>query len=136
ENRLWSWLAVRAFLIGGLLGPGAAPDGPDAEEAAARREIADRLPQIEAERERLPGWVARLAASGRPLQFAPIHGDYYRGNLLVEEDRVSAVLDWEECHPDWLAGELGRALWEFCKSETHQILQVDRAREFLGAYRE
>jgi len=55
---------------------------------------------------------------------------------LVEDDRVSAVLDWEECHPDWLVAELGRALWEFCKAETGSMLHADRAEEFLHAYRE
>ena len=103
---------------------------------AARQGITARLPQIEQERERLQSWVARLAASGRPLHFAPTHGDYYRGNLLVEEDRISAVLDWEECRPDWLAAELGRALWEFCKSETRHTLGRTGAGDFLRAYRE
>ena len=46
------------------------------------------------------------------------------------------MLDWEECHPDWLVAELGRALWEFCKSETRQTLHAERARDFLRAYRE
>src|SRR4029077_17620623 len=39
ENRLWSWLPVRAFLTGGLRESGRTPEELDAEGAAARREI-------------------------------------------------------------------------------------------------
>jgi hypothetical protein len=46
------------------------------------------------------------------------------------------VLDWEECRPEWLAGELGRALWEFCKSDSRHTLQAERAGDFLRAYHE
>src|SRR5947209_2324566 len=137
RNRMWEWEPVRGFLRPRARGHGPAIlAGADTEEAALRRQIADRLPQIEQEREGLRAWVARLAASGRPLLFAPTHGDYHRGNLLVDGDRITAVLDWDECQPEWLAFELGRALWEFSKSKQRHTLLAARAHAFLQAYRE
>lgn len=137
RNRQWDWEAVRAFLCPRARGRGAAIlDETEGEEAALRREIAARRLQIEQEREELRDWVARLAASGRPLLFAPTHGDYYRGSLLVEGDRITAVLDWDECQPEWLAWELARALWEFCKCKQSHTLQTVRVPTFLQAYRE
>lgn len=104
--------------------------------AAYQREIMDRVLQIERERENMRGWVAQVARSGRPLHFAPIHGDYYRRNLLVEGDAITAILDWDECQPEWLALELGRALWEFCKCKRTHSLQATCAGAFLQAYQE
>lgn len=109
---------------------------PPEVTAAYKREIVDRLPQIEWEREAMLRWLAQLAGSGRSLQFAPIHGDYYRRNLLVVGDAITAVLDWDECRPEWLALELGRAVWEFCKCKRTHSLQGTRACAFLQAYQE
>jgi Ser/Thr protein kinase RdoA (MazF antagonist) len=137
ENHAWSWPAVRAFLSQGAGGPGGAMEvEPPEVTAAYKREIVDRLPQIEWEREAMLRWLAQLAGSGRALQFAPIHGDYYRRNLLVEGDAITAVLDWDECRPEWLALELGRAMWEFCKCKRTHSLPGTRACAFLQAYQE
>jgi Ser/Thr protein kinase RdoA (MazF antagonist) len=137
RNCLWDWSAVRDFLARGAEGPGGSlQEEPPEVTAASKREIVARLPQIERERETMRAWVARLAASGRRLQVAPVHGDYYRRNLLVEEGRVTAVLDWEDCQLDWVALELGRAVWEFCKCKRRHILLPARARAFLSAYQE
>jgi Ser/Thr protein kinase RdoA (MazF antagonist) len=137
KNRTWSWPAVRDFLSQGARGPGGAmSDEPPEVTAAYKREIAERFLQIERERETMPVWVAEVAGSGRALHFAPIHGDYYRRNLLVEGDAITAILDWDECQPEWLALELGRALWEFCKCKRRHSLHVTWARAFLQAYQE
>jgi Ser/Thr protein kinase RdoA (MazF antagonist) len=137
ENRMWSWPAVRAFLSRGDRGPGGAmSDEPPEVTAAYQREIVDRVLQIEREWENMRGWVAQVAPSGRSLHFAPIHGDYYRRNLLVEGDAITAILDWDDCQPEWLALELGRALWEFCKSKRTDSLQATCARAFLQAYQD
>jgi Ser/Thr protein kinase RdoA (MazF antagonist) len=84
----------------------------------------------------MQAWVARLAASGRRLQVAPVHRDYHRRNMLVEEGRVTAVLDWEDCQIDGVVLELGRAVWEFCQCKRRHILLPARARAFLAAYQE
>jgi Ser/Thr protein kinase RdoA (MazF antagonist) len=137
ENRMWSWPAVRSYLSQDARGPGGAmSDEPPEVTAAYKREIVDRLPQIERERENMRGWVAQVAGSGRALHLAPIHGDYYRRNLLVEGEAITAILDWDECQPEWLALELGRALWEFCKCKRTHSLQVTNASAFLQAYQD
>jgi Ser/Thr protein kinase RdoA (MazF antagonist) len=137
ENHIWSWSAVSTLLAAGSGGLQRAAAAELPEGAAdLTREIAERRPQIEAEGRGMERWVARLVASGRPLHFAPIHGDYYSRNLLVEGERVTAVLDWDDCQSEWLVLELGRAVWEFCKCKRRHTLQLPRARAFLRAYQE
>jgi Ser/Thr protein kinase RdoA (MazF antagonist) len=136
QNRMWTWSEVCALLVGFVEGQGALGRPWNEAEATGLRKIAEHLPEIERERVRFRDWVAQLASSGRPLQFAPIHGDYYRGNLLAGGDRITAVLDWEECQPEWLALELGRATWEFCKRKALDALDPGRASAFLHAYQE
>jgi Ser/Thr protein kinase RdoA (MazF antagonist) len=137
ENHIWSWSVVGPLLAAGARGlqRAAAADLPEGA-ADLTREIVERRPQIEAEWRDMGRWVARLVASGRPLHFAPIHGDYYSRNLLVEGERVTAVLDWDDCQSEWLALELGRAVWEFCKCKRRHTLQLPRASAFLAAYQE
>ena len=134
-NLWWSWREVRDYLSprAERSTPAILEDAPGTGRVT-RGEIAVRFPWIEAERERLRAFVARLAGSGRPLPFAPVHGDYYRRNLLAEGDRITAVIDWEECHPDWLVLELAQSLWELCKCDARDTLHGDRAAAFLRAY--
>ena len=49
---------------------------------------------------------ARLVAelSGRPVARAWAHGDFNQTNVLVENGRVSGVVDWTEAEPDGLVG--------------------------------
>lgn len=64
--------------------------------------------------ERLSGWCAREPAARQVLDRltgvrrrlqghrAPttwVHGDFWPGNLLVEDDRVTGVVDWERAEP-------------------------------------
>jgi Ser/Thr protein kinase RdoA (MazF antagonist) len=135
ENPLWSWPAIRAgWFPEGRLARG--ERAASAEDACRWRKLAASLPRIEAACGAMAYWVQELAASERSLLLAPMHGDYYRRNLLVEGDRITAVLDWDECGPEWLALELGRAIWEFCKCKHRHTLDVADARVFLAAYRE
>ena len=41
----------------------------------------------------LDGWLAEFHHSTRVRH--PLHGDFYRGNLLTEDGRITAVLDWD-----------------------------------------
>ena len=136
RNTMWAWPAVYALLSRGADALVGTPGFGGPGMLLAVREIVARLPQIEREREVFRAFVAELAASDRSLLFSPIQGDYYRGNLLVDGDQISAVLDWDECHPEWLSWELGRATWEFCKDEAVHTLDEARAHMFLGAYLE
>lgn len=56
--------------------------------------LVDRLPAVPAPVEAALGWLDRHRPSttGRPVL---VHGDYRMGNLAVEGDRVTGVLDWE-----------------------------------------
>ena len=46
-----------------------------------------------------------------------MHGDFFRGNVLVADGRVAGLVDWEEAHVDWFTAELANGVWEFCKRE-------------------
>lgn len=62
----------------------------------------------------------------------PLHGDYYVGNVLVREDRIVAVLDWDEAFVGPPEMELA---WAAC--EWGDVLQhgnLDEARVFVHAY--
>ncbi len=65
------------------------------------------------------GWLRRnLPENDAPVRV--IHGDYGLNNILFDQDRVSAVLDWETCQLGDPANELAylrdplasRSLWE------------------------
>lgn len=80
----------------------------------------------------LDAWLAEFSARARLRH--PLHGDYYRGNLLAareEPARLVAVLDWDEA---WVAPpevEVASAALEFSGG-----LRVDlaAARRFADAY--
>jgi Ser/Thr protein kinase RdoA (MazF antagonist) len=99
-------------------------------------EILARRTQIAQERERFQAWLHQLDASGRSLLFGPTHGDYYPHNLLVEDHQIRAVLDWDECQPEWFVYELARATWEFCQNKNSHTLDRVRAFAFLRAYQD
>ncbi|KKI94110.1 hypothetical protein WQ54_00800 [Bacillus sp. SA1-12] len=98
-----------------------------------------KLIKMKNEIERLKGnisqWTVQLANANPDLLFAPTHGDYYRGNLLVVNDQISAVIDWDECRPDWLSYELARATWELCKDKKLHTLNREWAIEFVQTYK-
>ena len=96
--------------------------------------IIARRQQIVEERANLQRWLGELAASGRPLSFGPIHDDYHRKNLLVKDGAITALLDWDGCHPDWLALDLAVAMWEFCLDKRAHSLRLSQAHHFLQTY--
>jgi Ser/Thr protein kinase RdoA (MazF antagonist) len=70
-----------------------------------------------------PGWPA-----------GPVHGDFYRANLLWHAGRITGLIDWDEVRVDRFAGELAWSTWEFAKAATGDRLLADRADDFLRTY--
>ncbi|TCP55024.1 Ser/Thr protein kinase RdoA (MazF antagonist) [Tamaricihabitans halophyticus] len=63
---------------------------------------------------RLDAWLAEFSAEAGPRH--PLHGDYYRGNLLAARDgsgRLIAVLDWDEAFVGRPEIEVASAVLEF-----------------------
>jgi aminoglycoside phosphotransferase (APT) family kinase protein len=81
-------------------------------QAEYRRSRTQAVPLVGA----LLGWLeARLAPSSRPL--ALLWGDPGPHNLLVEDGRIRALLDWELVHLGDPLEDLGAAMWS-CFSDT------------------
>lgn len=137
NNNNWHWKEVENLLDGGAekleetLRP---PIGGKAFDSI--REIAARKTQIAEELKAVRIWIQKLKNSNRPLVFAPTHGDYYPSNLLAVDDKISAVLDWDECKREWLAYELGRAMWEFCRYDETPVMNKQNTEAFLKSYQE
>jgi Ser/Thr protein kinase RdoA (MazF antagonist) len=75
----------------------------------------------------LDAWLARRSNAARH----PLHGDWYRGNLLVHGGRISAVLDWDEA---WIGPpefELAAAAREF---GSRWDTDLTAARRFVDDY--
>ena len=66
--------------------------------------------EIERARARAMETVAAIAAS-RPLREHVVHGDFFPGNVLVADGRVTGLVDWEEAHVGWATFELANAVW-------------------------
>ena len=64
----------------------------------------------------------------------PIHGDFYRGNVLVRRGRIVGLVDWEESCIDLFAYDLANAVWEFCKDMRRHDFDRRLARAMLAAY--
>ena len=78
----------------------------------------------------LDAWLERFDATHTRRQ--PLHGDYYHGNMLSDDGRIVALLDWDETFigpPErelaWAAWEWGDVLWTF---------DLDDALEFVEGY--
>ena len=95
-------------------------------------ELASRRIEIDDAQEWMLQQVEDLAR--RNLTTAPIHGDVFRGNMLVRNGAVTGIVDWEEANVDWVAYDLAAAMWEFCKSGDI-VLKRAAADEFVRAYR-
>ena len=83
----------------------------------------------------LDAWYAGLLRQPASLTIGPIHGDYYRRNLLVEGDTITGLLDWDDAHVDFLMQEVAWSAWEFCKTPSGDDWYPERARAYFQAYR-
>ncbi len=69
----------------------------------------------------------------RPLRTALVHGDFRPANMLVDEARISAVLDWEFAHVGDPMEDIGWYLCDFYRKE-HLIAGAWSVDDFLGRY--
>ena len=79
--------------------------------------------------ETLASW---RADAGGVAARGPVHGDFYRRNILDCDGRL-ALLDWDEARVDAVSVELAWAAWEF--GHSGPALDPARAGGFLDEYR-
>ena len=70
------------------------------------------------------------------LARAPVHGDLYGRNILVVNDKISAVIDWDECAIELLVYELARTAWEYCKDTATFNFDKGMLTRFLTVYKD
>ncbi|MGP4110032.1 phosphotransferase enzyme family protein [Streptomyces sp. 4N509B] len=103
------------------------PDGRGRRGRSPRSEAA--LAEAGLVDDALDRWLAAFHAR-HPLTH-PLHGDYYRGNLLARHGHVVAVLDWDEALVGPPALEVATAAREFGDPWTTDLRG---AGEFVAAY--
>jgi Ser/Thr protein kinase RdoA (MazF antagonist) len=107
---------------------------PTAPHVASEAELAEQgatLPDAALDRF-IAGWRA-----GSRLPPAPLHGDFYRGNLLCMDGEVVGLLDWDDALFGSREYELAWTVWELAQApEPAVTLDSARAMRFLEAYAE
>jgi Ser/Thr protein kinase RdoA (MazF antagonist) len=71
-----------------------------------------------------------------------IHGDYYADNLIVRDDRIVGVIDYDQAHWCWRAMEVAEALIYFAREAEERLehivysgaLDLGAVERFLAAY--
>jgi Ser/Thr protein kinase RdoA (MazF antagonist) len=76
----------------------------------------------------LDAWLQSRASVG----VQPVHGDYYRGNALAVDGRITALLDWDDAYVGPLEKDVCEAAWEWGAGLTTGSLAGPLA--FLAAY--
>lgn len=76
----------------------------------------------------LDAWLESRAS----LAVQPLHGDYYRGNALAADGRITALLDWDDAYVGPLEKDVCEAAWEWGSGLATGTL--DGALAFLSAY--
>jgi aminoglycoside phosphotransferase/SAM-dependent methyltransferase len=104
------WVALDDDLIGSTLVPlaEAGVSALDGDESVAR--LLDQA--IDRAR----------ALRGTPIRLAVAHGDFWAGNVLVEDGRISGVVDWERAGFDELP------IWDPVKAVMDAAYHLDRYR--------
>ncbi|MGH2559203.1 MAG: phosphotransferase enzyme family protein [Thermomicrobiales bacterium] len=93
EHPRWIWFTVKPILTRDLGGT----EDFDALCRALDREIAE-----------LDRWLDGLDAARRPLSRATVHGDFNPRNLIFRDNRLVAVIDWDECRVEPVAWEVAQ----------------------------
>ena len=62
-----------------------------------------------------------------------VHGDLFPGNVLVANDQVVGLIDWEESQADWVTWDLATAMGMFCSDGDE--LDRDACGRFVADYR-
>ena len=107
---------------------------PSAPHLASDAELTDQgavLPDPDLDR-----FIAEWRASPR-LPAAPLHADFYRGNLLCADGDVAGLLDWDDAAIGSREYELAWSVWEIAQAPAPEVvLGRERALRFLTAYAE
>jgi Ser/Thr protein kinase RdoA (MazF antagonist) len=93
----------------------------------------------------LDAHVANLEAQWGAIERLPklvIHGDYYAENLIVQEDEVVGLIDYDQAHWCWRALEVAEALIYFAREPAKRLkhvvypgaLDLDAVQHFLSEY--
>jgi Ser/Thr protein kinase RdoA (MazF antagonist) len=111
---------------------GSQPRRRHAPHALAAAELLGRLHRAAAD------WEGGQRPGARPVEGpgarGPIHGDFYRANVLFRRGRAVGLIDWEESCVDLFAYELANAVWEFCKDKRRHDFDRDLAAAMVAAY--
>lgn len=75
-------------------------------ELAGDRRFGELAAVIDAEVAELDAWLDELDANGRLAPRATVHGDFNSRNLVFRDDRLVAVIDFDNCRYDSIANEL------------------------------
>ena len=82
----------------------------------------------------LDRWELEVASTSAPT--APIHGDFYAGNLLAHDGHIVGVIDWLEARIEHQVQEVSWAAWEFCQNAAGDNLSDDEVLSFFTTYAE
>ena len=114
---------------------------PYVDGAPARRRyephavaVAELVARLHAAARRWDGGQRPGASPFGGAEEAPIHGDVYRGNVLMRRGRIVGLIDWEESWVDLLDYELANAVWQFCCSKREHDFDRRLAHAMLEAY--
>lgn len=111
--------------------PSQRPTAPHVASPAELAEQSATIPDAALDRF-IAGWRA-----GPRLPEAPLHGDFYRGNLLCAGGEVVGLLDWDDAVFGSREYELAWTVWELAQAPEPEVtLDVARAMRFLEAYAE
>jgi homoserine kinase type II len=108
--------------------------GIGAEARPWPTELRTRTGFIDDARAWLLDFVEEVWARRKPTQ-GLVHGDFFVGNVLIEQERVVGLVDWEEARLDWTLFDVSSAVWEFCKSGDKTTFDRLAAASFLASYR-
>jgi Ser/Thr protein kinase RdoA (MazF antagonist) len=104
------------------------PAGPDAPSRWPRPPDPSALVDPE-----LDAWHGAWSR-GHVGTATPVHGDFYRRNILCQAGRIVGLIDWDEARLEASVREVAWAAWEFGKVDDGTHLDAGRARAFFEAY--
>jgi aminoglycoside phosphotransferase (APT) family kinase protein len=118
----------------GLAGSLGVPDGAPSLHELNNWEIEYRRAQLEPhpELDYVLNWLRHRAPEAEAIVL--VHGDFKPGNALIEDGRITAMLDWETAHLGDPIEDLGWITIPVRRRE-HQIAGHWERREIVEAYR-
>ena len=136
NNFLFRWSEVTAMLADGGRALFEDPRHQNEEDQRCIEGLyRHRQSLIDARRE-LEEWQRSVRARKSGLLYAAMHGDLYPSNVLAVGDRITGIIDWDECNVDCLAYEFGRGMWEYTKDLDTFCFDPQAVRQYADAYAE